>query len=139
MSKGVLRRTPLNPRSLRVSESRFARSFSQMNYAPHVALALAVLCACRPASAARAPAPPVASYRWARQTLARMTLEEKAAQMIGVRAFGLHYHPASEEGRRLRHDVRDLGVGSIVVFESEVDSLPCRMGTFGVVARNVIV
>jgi beta-glucosidase-like glycosyl hydrolase/CubicO group peptidase (beta-lactamase class C family) len=53
-----------------------------------------------------------------------MSLEEKVAQMIGVRAFGLHYHPASEEGRRLRHEVRDLGVGSVVVFESEVDSLP---------------
>src|SRR2546428_6929297 len=97
-----------------------------MNCAPRVAaaLALAVLFACRPASAARAPAPPVPSYRWARQTLARMSLEEKAAQMIGVRAFVLHCPPAAEDGRRLRHDVRDLGVGSIVVFESEVDSLP---------------
>jgi beta-glucosidase-like glycosyl hydrolase/CubicO group peptidase (beta-lactamase class C family) len=53
-----------------------------------------------------------------------MTLEERVAQMIGVRAFGLHYHPASEEGRRLRREVRDLGVGSVVVFESEVDALP---------------
>ena len=102
-----------------------------MNRAPRVAVALVLLSlaligsfACRPASAARAPAPPAPSYRWARQTLARMSLEEKVAQMIGVRAFGLHYHPASEEGRRLRHEVRDLGVGSVVVFESEVDSLP---------------
>jgi beta-glucosidase-like glycosyl hydrolase/CubicO group peptidase (beta-lactamase class C family) len=53
-----------------------------------------------------------------------MTLEERVAQMIGVRAFGLHYHPASEEGRRLRREVRELGVGSVVVFESEVDALP---------------
>src|SRR5207245_9208520 len=45
-------------------------------------------------------------------------------RMMGGRAFGLHSHPASAEGRRLRHDVRDLGVGSVVVFESEVDSLP---------------
>src|SRR5947199_1726343 len=102
-----------------------------MNRAPRVAVALVLLSlaligsfACRPASAARAPAPPAPSYRWARQTLARLTLEEKVAQMIGVRAFGLHYHPASEEGRRLRREVRDLGVGSVVVFESEVDSLP---------------
>jgi beta-N-acetylhexosaminidase len=53
-----------------------------------------------------------------------MSLAEKAAQMVGVRAFGLHFHPGSEDGRRLRHEVRDLGVGSVVVFESEVDSLP---------------
>ena len=44
-----------------------------------------------------------------------MSLAEKAAQMVGVRAFGLHFHPGSEDGRRLRHEVRDLGVGSVVV------------------------
>ena len=85
---------------------------------------VAVLAWRPPPSPAKAPTPPAPSYRWARQTLARLTLEEKVAQMIGVRAFGLHYHPASEEGRRLRREVRDLGVGSVVVFESEVDSLP---------------
>ncbi|HEY2946270.1 MAG TPA: glycoside hydrolase family 3 protein, partial [Vicinamibacteria bacterium] len=95
-----------------------------MNRAVPAALALAFLFACRPPSPAKAPAPPAPSYRWARQTLARMSLDEKVGQMIGVRAFGLHYHPASEEGRRLRHEVRDLGVGSVVVFESEIDSLP---------------
>src|SRR6185295_4494741 len=78
-----------------------------------VAVALAALFACRPPNPAGPPSPPRPSYRWARQTLARMTLEERVAQMIGVRAFGLHYHPASEEGRRLRHEVRDLGVGSV--------------------------
>src|SRR6266571_4131149 len=96
-----------------------------MNCAPRAAMALVAVLAWRPPpSPAKAPAPPAPSYRWARQTLARLSLEEKVAQMIGVRAFGLHYHPASEEGRRLRREVRDLGVGSVVVFESEVDSLP---------------
>jgi beta-glucosidase-like glycosyl hydrolase/CubicO group peptidase (beta-lactamase class C family) len=95
-----------------------------MTRASRAAVALVVFFAGHPPSPAGAPAPPARSYRWARQTLARMSLEEKAAQMIGVRAFGLHYHPASEDGRRLRREVRDLGVGSVVVFESEVDSLP---------------
>src|SRR5436309_10977854 len=96
-----------------------------MNCAPRAAMALVAVLAWRPpASPAKAPTPPAPSYRWARQTLARLTLKEKVAQMIGVRAFGLHYHPASEEGRGLRREVRDLGVGSVVVFESEVDSLP---------------
>ena len=95
-----------------------------MRQRARVAVALAALFACRPPNPAGPPSPPRPSYRWARQTLARMTLEERVAQMIGVRAFGLHYHPASEEGRRLRREVRDLGVGSVVVFESEVDALP---------------
>jgi beta-N-acetylhexosaminidase len=106
-----------------------------MNCASRATVTLVALLACRPASPARAPAAPAPSYRWARQTLARLTLEEKVAQMIGVRAFGLHYHPASEEGRRLRHEVRDLGVGSVVVFESEVDSLPRLLNGLQSLAR----
>lgn len=70
------------------------------------------------------PEPTPAPSRWARDTLARLTLEQKVAQMIGVRAFGLDRHPASKESRQLRRDVQVLGVGSVVVFESEVDSVP---------------
>src|SRR6266571_9216384 len=107
-----------------------------MNCAPRAAMALVAVLAWRPPpSPAKAPAPPAPSYRWARQTLARLSLEEKVAQMIGVRAFGLHYHPASEEGRRLRREVRDLGVGSVVVFESEVDSLPRLLNGLQALAR----
>jgi beta-glucosidase-like glycosyl hydrolase/CubicO group peptidase (beta-lactamase class C family) len=68
------------------------------------------------------PAPPRPS--WARATLKRLTLAEKVGQMIGVRATGLYRHPASREARRLREQVRGLRVGTVVVFESEVDSLP---------------
>jgi beta-glucosidase-like glycosyl hydrolase/CubicO group peptidase (beta-lactamase class C family) len=76
-------------------------------------------------AAAMAAAPAGApSYRWARDTLKRLTLEEKAAQMVGVRAMGLYTHPRSKDARKLRHLVRDLKVGCVVVFESEVDSLP---------------
>jgi beta-glucosidase-like glycosyl hydrolase/CubicO group peptidase (beta-lactamase class C family) len=103
--------------------------------ASRAALAFAIFFAFHPPSPAGAPLRPAPSYRWARQTLARMTLEEKAAQMIGVRAFGLHYHPASEDGRRLRREVRDLGVGSVVVFESEVDSLPRLLNGLQSLAR----
>jgi beta-glucosidase-like glycosyl hydrolase/CubicO group peptidase (beta-lactamase class C family) len=53
-----------------------------------------------------------------------MSLAEKAAQMIGVRAHGLYRHPASAPAKRLRSWVRSLGVGTVVVFDSEVDSLP---------------
>src|SRR5262245_45831749 len=106
------------------------------------ALALGVLTTastCRPPAPApppartppgpTAPAPPAspptpAPSRWARETLARLTLEQKVAQMIGVRAFGLYRHPSSKESRQLRSDVETLGVGSVCVFESEVESVP---------------
>src|SRR6266705_3379329 len=86
-----------------------------MNCAPRAAMALVAALAWRPPpSPAKAPAPPAPSYRWARQTLARLSLEEKVAQMIGVRA---------------------LGVGSVVVFESEVDSLPRLLNGLQALAR----
>jgi beta-glucosidase-like glycosyl hydrolase/CubicO group peptidase (beta-lactamase class C family) len=59
-----------------------------------------------------------------RETLARLSLEARVAQMIAVRASGLQQHPESREFRRLRRQVRDLKVGSVVVYESEVGSLP---------------
>ena len=44
--------------------------------------------------------------------------------MVGVRAMGLYSHPRAADARKLRHLVRDVKVGCVVVFESEVDSLP---------------
>ena len=44
--------------------------------------------------------------------------------MIGVRATGLYRNPASPEAVRLRERVRSLKVGVVVVFESEVETLP---------------
>jgi beta-glucosidase-like glycosyl hydrolase/CubicO group peptidase (beta-lactamase class C family) len=82
---------------------------------------------CRhPREAARPPATPPPSVKvspWARDTLARMTLPQKAAQMIGVRASGLYGNPRSAERQRLLELVR-RGVGCVVVFESEVEALP---------------
>jgi beta-glucosidase-like glycosyl hydrolase/CubicO group peptidase (beta-lactamase class C family) len=62
--------------------------------------------------------------RWARETLSKLSLAEKAAQMIGVRATGLYRNPQSAERKRLLLLVKGLGVGCVVVFESEVESLP---------------
>jgi beta-glucosidase-like glycosyl hydrolase/CubicO group peptidase (beta-lactamase class C family) len=89
------------------------------------ALALAAA-ACRPpapiAPVAASPSP--LSYRWAHETLKRLTLEEKAAQMVGVRAFGLYRNPRSADVLRLKELVGSLKVGCVVVFESEVESVP---------------
>jgi beta-N-acetylhexosaminidase len=77
----------------------------------------------RVAPAAPTPTPPP-SYPWARATLAKLSLEEKVAQMVGVRASGLYRHPDSEDQQQIRREVQKLGVGSLVVFESEVETLP---------------
>jgi beta-N-acetylhexosaminidase len=92
------------------------------------ALALgAALAACRPSARTApvaAPAPTPLSHAWARETLSRLTLEEKAAQVIGVRVFGLYKNPRSSDVRRLMAEVQRLKVGSVVVFDSEVESVP---------------
>lgn len=62
--------------------------------------------------------------KWVRNTLAKLSLEEKAAQMVAIRAYGFYEHPQSEEYQRLVHDVRDLGVGGVVIFASEVETVP---------------
>jgi beta-N-acetylhexosaminidase len=67
---------------------------------------------------------PSPSFPWARATLARMSLARKAGQMIGVRANGLYRSPTSSESVRLRDEVRDLGAGTVAVFDSEVETLP---------------
>jgi beta-N-acetylhexosaminidase len=59
--------------------------------------------------------------------LAHLTLEEKVAQMIGVRAFGIYQHRRSEDFRKLLDQVRRLKVGCVVAFESEVGSLPTQL------------
>ncbi|HEY3120210.1 MAG TPA: glycoside hydrolase family 3 N-terminal domain-containing protein [Vicinamibacteria bacterium] len=76
-----------------------------------------------------------AASTWARETLARMSLAEKAGQMIGGRASGLPRHPRSTEQRELLEQVRTLGLGSMVVFESELGSLPREIDEMQAVAK----
>jgi beta-glucosidase-like glycosyl hydrolase/CubicO group peptidase (beta-lactamase class C family) len=83
--------------------------------------------ACRPPEPAQAPEPvptPTPSYRWSRETLARLDLPHKAAQLIGVRVSGLYRNARSAEARKTLAHVRELGAGAIVLFESEVESVP---------------
>jgi len=67
-----------------------------------------------------AAAPSAADSSWAGETLAALSLEEKAAQLIGVRVFGSYKNEAAPESRRLLRLVEELGVGTVVVFDSEV-------------------
>ncbi|MGB5176136.1 MAG: glycoside hydrolase family 3 N-terminal domain-containing protein [Thermoanaerobaculia bacterium] len=72
-----------------------------------------------------APLPlPKAARKWVDSTLASLSLHEKAAQLVMVRANGRYQNPASMQYRDLVSEVRDLGVGGVVVFRSELESIP---------------
>ena len=71
-----------------------------------------------------AAVPSAADSSWAVETLAELSLEEKAAQLVGVRVFGSYKNEQAPESRRLLRLVEELGVGSVVVFDSDVESLP---------------
>ncbi len=62
--------------------------------------------------------------RWVDRQLASMTLREKAAQMIMIRAYGQHQHPRSAVHRQLLDAVGKDRIGGIVVFDSDIGSLP---------------
>ena len=71
------------------------------------------------------PAPlPRSAHRWVSAMQAQMSLEDKAAQMVMVRAYGQYRSPRSAEYRGLLADVRDLRVGGLVVFDSDLESIP---------------
>jgi beta-glucosidase-like glycosyl hydrolase/CubicO group peptidase (beta-lactamase class C family) len=61
---------------------------------------------------------------WSHATLKRLTLRQKIGQMIGVRASDVPQGSGAARARRLRDEVARLGVGTVVVFESEVERLP---------------
>jgi len=62
--------------------------------------------------------------RWVEAKLASLGLEEKAAQMVMIRAYGLPLSPASAEYGDLVAAVEELRVGGLVLFRSELDTVP---------------
>jgi beta-N-acetylhexosaminidase len=102
-----------------------------------LAAALPVACTRpRPAGpAGGAPAARPSPSAWARETLSKMSLAEKAGQMIGGRASGLPRHPRSSAKRELLDQICTLGLGSMVVFESELASLPREIEAMQAVAK----
>jgi beta-glucosidase-like glycosyl hydrolase/CubicO group peptidase (beta-lactamase class C family) len=89
------------------------------------AFAALALAASAGSTAARpTPVAPVPASAWARATLSRLSLAEKVGQMIGVRAAGLMKPATSADAARLRRQVKQLGAGTVVVFEAEAARLP---------------
>ena len=65
-----------------------------------------------------------AQSAWVESTLASMSLRDKAGQLLMVRAPAQHYHPDSVEMRSLLAEVRELGVGGVVIFDADLESIP---------------
>ncbi len=103
------------------------------------AAGLAALSACGrpsppPAPEAPPPSPPPARG-WAKKTLAGLNLDERAAQLVGVRLSGVFRNARSAEVRRARAHVAELGVGALVTFESEAETLPRLLNELQEVAK----
>ena len=58
---------------------------------------------------------PRAAERWVKRTLERMTLEEKAGQLLMVPYFGDFHNTSSDEYQRLVRLVRELNLGGLIV------------------------
>ena len=65
-----------------------------------------------------------AGETWVESTLAGLTLEEKAAQLVMVWIQGYYLNPESEALERAVELVRDLGIGGLIMSTSEVETLP---------------
>jgi beta-glucosidase-like glycosyl hydrolase/uncharacterized protein YbbC (DUF1343 family) len=65
-----------------------------------------------------------AQEEWVRTTLAAMSLEEKAAQMIMVATTGYPRNPRSLDEVELVEAVRDTGVGGLILMRSEAGTIP---------------
>lgn len=57
---------------------------------------------------------------WVEETLQRLTLEEKIAQMIMSRAYGYYFSTESDEYHRLEHLVRDHKFGGLIFFQGDI-------------------
>ncbi|MCH9650624.1 MAG: serine hydrolase [Deltaproteobacteria bacterium] len=61
---------------------------------------------------------------WSRATLESLSLEEKAAQMVFIRAYGQYAHPQSPQAQKIETQVRQLAVGGLVLFDSDLETVP---------------
>jgi beta-N-acetylhexosaminidase len=77
-----------------------------------------------PCPEARASELSAVQQEWVSTTLADMSLEEKAAQMMMVAQTGYPRNPSSETALELVEAIRDYGVGGLVLMRSEEGTIP---------------
>lgn len=57
---------------------------------------------------------------WIKDQLEEMSLEEKVAQMISVRAYGYYMNDESNQFQKLMRQVKELKVGGVCVFQGDI-------------------
>jgi len=62
---------------------------------------------------------PAAARQWVETTLAGMSLEQRAGQVMMVRAFGEYYAADASQRQELMRQVENLALGGVVLFRSE--------------------
>ncbi len=65
-----------------------------------------------------------AQERWVNSTLASLSLEQKAAQMMMIEAAAIPRNAQSQDALALEKTVRDQGVGGLVLMRSEAETIP---------------
>jgi len=65
-----------------------------------------------------------AQERWVDSTLASLSLEQKAAQMMMIEAAAIPRNAQSQDALDLVEDVSNLGVGGLVLMGSEAETIP---------------
>jgi uncharacterized protein YbbC (DUF1343 family)/beta-glucosidase-like glycosyl hydrolase len=89
-----------------------------------------------PSAAKMAPARLSRSQRrWVNSTLEAMTLRQKAAQLIMVRVYGHYNNPRSAAHQALLDEVREQEVGGLVLFRSELETVPRLLNSLQSAAR----
>jgi beta-N-acetylhexosaminidase len=78
------------------------------------------------AAATRAPQAPKPGAGWPERALRGLSLEEKAGQLIVTRINGYHLNLKSEAVRRIDAQVRELGIGGLIISRGD----PLEMVTF---------
>jgi len=79
--------------------------------------------------------PPPKALAWEDSVLATLTLEQRVGQMLTVGAFGHYFSEQSDEFARIARVVRELGVGGVILWQSDVYEAAYRLNTLQRLAR----
>jgi beta-N-acetylhexosaminidase len=101
---------------------------------PIILLALAVSSCTAPRQVVT-PLPAPRAVSWEDSVLATLTLEQKVGQMLTVGAFGHYVSDQTDEYARLARFVQEIGVGGVILWQSDVYESAYRLNSLQRLAR----
>ena len=84
----------------------------------------------------RTPLPPEA-HAWVEQTLSRMSLSERAGQVLMVRAYGEYYAADAQERLELVRTIQELHLGGVILFRSQAYEATALIGDLQQAAAQI--